>query len=89
MANFKLDKAGLNRAVNEGMRKSIIPAVQEALDEVYASHGGRPLDEVKPALAERWATIGDDWQLPEPQLTAWAEEIANGTRVVARLKPLK
>jgi hypothetical protein len=89
MSNFKLDKAGLKRAVEKGVRENVLPLMQRAVDDVFAFHHGEPVDDVKAVLRRRWHEIGDDWDLTDPHLTAWSEAISNGQKIVVELGAMR
>jgi hypothetical protein len=88
MATFKLNEEGLRRAVADGIRANVVPKVQVVLDEVYEAHTGKPVDEVKPALADAWASVGEGWTLTDPNLTAYAEAISEGRRIKVEVGPM-
>lgn len=52
-----------------------------AVDAVCRDFSGRPADEVRPALASRWAASNDGAAITEPDLTNIATLISNGKRV--------
>lgn len=60
-----------------GMVKRIQIAVEEVADEYL----GRPVDEVRPVLAARWAAANEGAQITEPDLTRVAALISDGKRV--------
>jgi hypothetical protein len=75
MARFELDRRSANAIdrFNEVM--------QPVLDRVLERAGGRPVPEVRDALAVEWGANAGK-ALPEPYLTNWATRISNGERVV-------
>lgn len=66
MANFRFDDGALRRIVDEGMRKTVAPAVQRVLDDVFRTHKGNPLEEIKAVLQQRWTAGGRGWSLTDP-----------------------
>lgn len=52
-----------------------------AVDEICRDFSGRPVDEVRPALAARWAASNDGAAITEPDLTNIATLISKGKRV--------
>lgn len=52
-----------------------------AVDGVCRDFSGRPVDEVRTALAVRWAASNDGAAITEPDLTNIATLIAQGKRV--------
>lgn len=53
----------------------------EAIDEICRDFAGRPIDEVRPALAARWAASNEGASITEPELTNVATLISQGRRV--------
>lgn len=51
-----------------------------AADRVLASHGGQPVDAVRPVLFREMKRAGIT--LTEPELTGYAQQISDGGRVV-------
>jgi len=51
-----------------------------AADRVLASHGGQPVEAVKPVLQREMKRAGLD--IRDPELTQYARQISNGGRVV-------
>ncbi|MEA9987066.1 hypothetical protein [Subtercola sp. RTI3] len=54
-----------------------------AIYEVCRDFSGRPVDEVRPALAARWAASNEGASITEPELTNVATLISQGKRVWA------
>ncbi len=69
----------LQRVVEGGLNK-IGSDLQAAIDDVTASHGGKPVEEVAPAL--RSALEAHDAGLPDEHFNAYAKAISEGRRVV-------
>jgi hypothetical protein len=85
------DNDEFNRALRDGMQRvaetglnKIGSDLQQALDEVKATHGGKPVEEVAPAL--RSALEAHDMDLPDEHFNAYAESISEGRRVVIEVK---
>ena len=70
--------------VVEGGLNKIGSDLQEALDEVKATHGGKPVEEVAPAL--RSALAAHDMNLPEEHFDAYTKAISEGRRVVIEVQ---
>lgn len=58
-----------------------------AADRVLASHGGQPVEVVKPILQREMKRAGLD--LTDPQLTHYAQQISDGGRVVIQSERIK
>jgi hypothetical protein len=76
----------MERSANELMRQSA-SELQSAFDSVLASHGGHPVDEVKPALT--LACQRHDFTFDEDDLTAYATAISEGTRIVVETQDVR
>lgn len=78
------DKRRLERAVAKQVEKKIVPQVQQSMREQIAStlnamvpeFHGRPVEDVKAAVVARLGGIGVT--ITDPELTQYAEEIAQG-----------
>lgn len=57
-------------------------SLQPVLDSVLADYAGSPLEVVKTALAERWASSPLGGAITDPELTMYAEKLAAGHRIV-------
>ena len=76
----------MERSANDLMRQSA-SELQSAFDSVSATHGGRPVDEVKPALAQ--ACRRHDFTFDDDDLTAYATAISEGTRIVVETQDVR
>ncbi|MEV4416032.1 hypothetical protein [Catellatospora sp. NPDC049609] len=86
MANvkFKFNRAGLEQAANQAVLNWAAEH-QPVLDRVFASHAGKPVDEVKAAVVSAWrAKTGKT--LPDADATSWATPISEGQRLVLQPK---
>ena len=81
MSKFSFDARAVERAVMElaepAVRK-IADDLQRLVDDLAASHAGRPVDEVKVALRSRWQQSTPDGDITDPELTEWATAISEG-----------
>ena len=59
----------------------MVANVTKAMDEISKDYSGRPVEEVRPALAARWAAANDGAKITEPDLTNVATLISQGKRV--------
>jgi hypothetical protein len=58
--------------------------LQELYDRLLLTEAGKPVEDVKTALAREWRTTFDT-ELTDPELSDTAEVLASGTRIVVRL----
>lgn len=66
------------------MRK-IGSALQRTFDAVYRTHQGKPVAQVRAALAAALRRM--DFEPNEAQLRSWSDAIGNGTHVKVDVKP--
>ncbi|MCU1633801.1 MAG: hypothetical protein JWM61_2453 [Micrococcaceae bacterium] len=59
----------------------MVARLQVILDEVSQDYSGKPVDEVKAALEERWTSANEGASITDPELTGAATAISNGKRV--------
>jgi hypothetical protein len=79
---FKRDlKRQMEQAANDAMRESA-SQLQAASDSVLASHGGHPIEEVKPMLAEECQR--HEFAFDDHDLTNYATAISQGTRILVK-----
>ncbi|CAL9629474.1 hypothetical protein [Streptomyces sp. enrichment culture] len=52
--------------------------VLRMLNSMCAEFSGRPVDEVKPELVKRYALVTGGGAITDPELTRYADEIAQG-----------
>lgn len=64
-------------------------SVQEACDQVGATHRGKPIDEVLAALNDQLDGRPTSIAVPEENLRAYAEAIAAGRRVRVEVEHLR
>ena len=84
---FKRDlRRATERAANDGLRQSA-QELQRELNAVSNSHGGRPIDEVKPALRAASKRIG--MQLSEEELTEFATAISEGVPITVKAQRVR
>lgn len=68
------------RAFADQAARQVSDAYQAMLDKIGREYRGRPIEEIKPALASAWADVADG-QIVEPDLTTWSEAIRDGVRI--------
>jgi hypothetical protein len=59
----------------------MVTNVAAAMDEISRDYSGKPVDDVRHALAARWASANDGAAITDPDLTNVAELISRGKRV--------
>jgi len=59
----------------------MVANVVAAVDEISRDYAGKAVDEIRPALAARWAAANDGASITEPDLTNIATLISQGKRV--------
>lgn len=68
----------LGRLAFEAVQRQLQPA----LDRVHEQYAGRPVDEIKPVLAQEWAANTEGGSITDPELTQYATVISEGHRIV-------
>lgn len=79
--NFKMNP-GWEKAVGDVAIKAMSERFQPILDGLHNECAGRPVDEIKPVLARRWAEGNGGASITDPELTSVAQAISDGKRVV-------
>jgi hypothetical protein len=59
----------------------MVANIAAAVDDISRAYSGKPVDEVRPVLAARWAVANDGASITEPDLTNVATLISEGKRV--------
>jgi hypothetical protein len=77
----------VERAANEGMR-DYATRMQRLLDQLGRTSAGKPVDEVKRALQAAWRRAFGK-TITDPHLTAWAQGLADGRRIVVRQQQVR
>lgn len=86
---FKFDKQALERAMKDAANQGLTnlgAELQQVIDYVGGSAEGKSVEAVREEL--RTATRAHDFNLPEEHLTAYAEQLSRGGRVVVQTEPL-
>jgi hypothetical protein len=73
---FEPNQQGIDAAVRAAA-ESFTTGLQQAVDDVSATHQGRPVEDVKPALRERLRQVPGA-TVDDPKLSEWAGYISNG-----------
>jgi hypothetical protein len=66
----------LKKAANEAVQK-IARNLSTMLNGMSQEYKGRPVEEIKPVLQQRWNRVADG-SITDPQLTQYAEQVAAG-----------
>ena len=82
MAKFELNKQALADVANQAVARRA-QKMQAPLDAVGESERGKDISTVKATLGARWLQEFER-QLTDPQLSAWAEQLAGGGRVIVK-----
>jgi hypothetical protein len=82
MAKFELNKQALAKVANQAVAVRA-QQMQTLLDAVAQSAHGKDVSEVKATLGARWLQQFEK-PLTDPHLSAWAEQLAAGGRVVVK-----
>lgn len=80
---FEMDpniERDLERMILDGV-ESIADEYQQMLDSLVERYEGRPVSEIKPVLSHAWEAVNGG-SITEPELTDFANQISNGTRIV-------
>lgn len=86
MSRIKLGK-NLEKAVQQAAQAGLgerLEKIQKSLDSFARQYEGEPVSKVKPALKRMLSR--NDVSLPDRQLTDYAAQISEGTRIVLQLK---
>jgi hypothetical protein len=75
-------RQAVERVANEGMRE-YATRMQRLLDQLGRTSAGKPVEEVKVALQAAWRRAFEK-TITDPHLTAWAQGLADGRRIVVR-----
>lgn len=79
-------KRAAEQSANEGMRR-IGANLQRVLDSLLQTHAGKPVEEIKLALAE--SCRHRDLNLDDEHITAYALAVHEGQRVVIEVKKVR
>jgi hypothetical protein len=80
-SNFKLNKAGLDKAVKDSVKEQA-KETQALLDKLLRTHKGKPVPEVKTALLREWRRSGG--KMADAEATEWATALSEGRRIVLK-----
>lgn len=82
---IKIDQRALKKVAQQAAR-NMASDLTRALNALRSRYEGRPLSEVKAAVQSTWARHSGGGSITDPELTAYAEDIAAGRRVEVRSK---
>ena len=86
MSRIKLGK-DFEKAVHQAARAGLgkrLEKIQKSLDSLARQYEGEPVSKVKPALKRMLSR--SEISLPDRQLTDYATQISEGTRIVLQLE---
>jgi hypothetical protein len=75
------DQRKMERALQQQAAKALRPLARDLetmLNGMSREFRGRPVEEIKPVLTQRWAKVTPGGSITEPELTQYAEQIAAG-----------
>mgnify|MGYP003576037326 CR=1 FL=1 len=84
MNKLKIDERALKKVAEQKVAE-MADDLTVALNDLTPYYEGRPIEEVKSAVQETWAEASGGGSITDPHLTAFAEQISQGGRVVVRL----
>lgn len=61
--------------------QAIVDRFQPILDRIFEEYSGKPVETIKPALAQRWADGNQGATITDPELTQFAQMISEGRRI--------
>jgi hypothetical protein len=85
VAPSRFDDRQFRKAI-DNLKKDAVREVakdaQRVFERVHRSHGGKPVEQVMPAL--RSAARSADWKFTDAELRSYAEAISQGTRIIVK-----
>lgn len=78
MSDFKFDEKAFDKLAKE-LVKDEAKKLQKMMDDLARRYKGRPVAEVKSALAREWKKDGG--KITDPELTEYATHISEGTHI--------
>jgi hypothetical protein len=78
----------LARAIEPGMQE-LARGFQMAVDGLRPTYEGKPVEEIRPALQQAWASVNDGARITDPELTEYAEAIRIGRPVEIKFAGIK
>jgi hypothetical protein len=81
------DDRAFERAIKDAADKAVeqrAAELQRIFDSLHRTCSGKPVEEVKRALRQRWRSLGDGADITDPELTEYATLIAEGTKIKMR-----
>lgn len=84
-SSFSLNENALRQMVDESVAKLAADQTRD-LDQLRHQYAGHPIDEIKPALQRLFEGYGGS--ITEPELSDWAQLIADNTRIEMKPEPV-
>jgi hypothetical protein len=81
MSNFQFDQGAIDKFAKDAV-KGEANRIQKLMDDLLRSYTGRPVSEVKVALAREWSKGGGN--ISDPELTEYATHISEGRHIEIR-----
>lgn len=83
--NFEFNEEGMRRIAEEAVAKVAAEQTQD-LERLRQQYVGQPMEVVRPALQQLFASY--DGNITEPELSEWAQLISDGTRIEMTPEPI-
>lgn len=80
--NFEFNEAEMRRIAEEAI-VWVAAEQTEDLDRLHQQYAGQPIEVIRPALQQLFASY--DGNITEPELSEWAQMISDGVRI--EMKP--
>lgn len=80
--SFRLNEEAVKKVANDAVAIKA-QQMQSLLDSLASTEKGKPVEDVKATLERRW-TEDLSGTLTDPHLSAWAEQLAAGGRVIVK-----
>lgn len=89
-SSFKFNEHEFKRLIETQVQAGIDKIAQDytrAFDRLRQTHAGRPIAEIKLELQR--IVRGNDGSIADPELTEWAQAIADGTKITFKTDKIR
>lgn len=83
--NFEFNEEGMRQIAEEAVARAAAEQTQD-LDRLRRQYTGQPIEAIRPALQQLFASY--DGSITEPELSEWAQLISDGTRIEMKPEPI-